>query len=120
MKRDKAESGSLDRALIGRLIEREIPRHRDVRTVQGLADATRVSRSTIYRAIRDEDPKVGAHTFARLEAGLGLPSDALITAGAHDLDGMVEIGCPADLVAWVRKEMAKKQDLGGQDLRKSV
>lgn len=109
MKHNDSAEPVLDRALIGRIIKREIPRRRAVGTVQGLANASGVARSTIYRAIRDEDPKVEVGTFARIEAGLGLPTDALVTAGTHDLEGMVEVGCAAELVEWVRKEIAKSE-----------
>jgi hypothetical protein len=109
-----------DRDLIGRLIDREIPRHREVGTVQGLVRASGVSRSTLYRAIRDEDPKVDRKTFARIEAGLGLETDTLIHAGNHELDQLVEIGCSADLVAWVRKEIIKKRGEDRKSLRQSV
>lgn len=101
-------SGHLDRALIGRIIDRQIPRNRDIRTMQGLADASRVSRSTLYRVIRDGDPTVGSGTLARIEAALGLPPDTLITAGVHDLDGLTQLGgVPTDLIAWIRKDLAK-------------
>lgn len=99
-----------DRDLMWRIIERQIPRQPRIGTLQGLADASGVSRSTIYRA-KAGDPDVGVRTYARLEAALGLPSDTLITAGKHDLAGMVEIGVPGDIVAWVSKELSK---VGGQ------
>jgi transcriptional regulator with XRE-family HTH domain len=95
---------SLDRALIGRIVSREIPRNRRIGTTQGLADASGVSRSTLYR-VRDADPTIGMGTFARIEAALDLPPDTLITAGVHDLAGMVELGVAADLVEWVRREI---------------
>lgn len=119
MKRDTTDSMG-DRILIGRLIDREIPRHREVGTVQGLARTSGVSRSTLYRAIRDEDPKVDRKTFARIEGGLGLPTDTLVHTGNHELSELVNIGCSADLVEWVRKEIIKIGGQGGGDLRKSV
>jgi hypothetical protein len=106
MKHNSDPAAILDRALIGRIVERQIPRNPQIGTMQGLAVASRVSRSTIYR-VTDGDPTVSSSTLARIEAALGLPHDTLITAGAHDLHGLVEIGVPGDVVAWVSKELSK-------------
>ena len=97
-----------DRALIGRIIEREMRRNPDLGTWTALERASRVARSTLYRA-RDGDPRVETQTFQRIEGALGLPYDSLSMAGMHDFDGMLEIGVSPELVSWVRKEFAKPE-----------
>lgn len=119
MEQRNSPKPGLDRELIGSIIEREIPRNPRVRNVQGLAFETRLSRDTIYRAIK-AGPNVEARTFARIEAGLDLPTDTLITAGKHDLQGLVEIGCSPDLIGWIRKEMAKNGGTEGLSGSKAV
>lgn len=98
-----------DRALIGRIIEREMRRNPTLGSWTSLERASRVSRSTLYRA-RDGDPRVETPTFQRIEAALGLPYDTLITAGAHDFDGLLELGVSPDLVTWVRKDVVKSDN----------
>jgi transcriptional regulator with XRE-family HTH domain len=111
----------LDRALIGRIVDRQIPRNRTIGTTQGLADASGVSRSTIYRVIKDADPTVSTRTFARIEAALELPADTLITAGAHDLEGLSDLGgVPSDLIAWIRKDLANSSGEGSHRVRGSA
>jgi hypothetical protein len=95
-----------DRALIGRIIEREMRRNPNLGTWTALERASRVARSTLYRA-RDGDPRVESPTFQRIESALGLPYDALAMAGMHDFDGMLEIGVAPELVSWLRKEIVK-------------
>lgn len=95
-----------DRALIGRIIERQMRRHPDLGSWTALERASRVSRSTLYRA-RDGDPRVETQTFQRIEAALDLPYDTLATAGVHDFDGLLEIGVSPELVTWIRKETVK-------------
>lgn len=95
-----------DRALIGRIIEREMERNPALGTWTALERASQVSRSTLYRA-RDGDPRIEQRTLKRVEGALGLPYDTLATAGAHDFDGLLEIGVSGELVSWIRKECAK-------------
>jgi len=102
----KEQPMTRDRALIGRIIEREMRRNPDLGSWTSLERASRVSRSTLYRA-RDGDERVETQTFQRIEAALGLPYDTLSTAGVHDFDGMLELGASPELVAWVRKEVVK-------------
>ena len=97
-----------DRALIGRIIERQMRRHPELGSWTALERASRVSRSTLYRA-KDGDPRVETPTFERIEAALGLPYETLATAGAHDFDGLLELGVDPDLVGWIRKESAKSE-----------
>ena len=107
MERDKAQK--LDRKLMAHIIRREILRRRDVKTVQGLAAASGVSRSTVNEMLAAVE-RVKPSTFNRVEPALGLPYDALLTAGVHDLAGLVELGVSAELVAWIRNEIAKSSD----------
>jgi len=95
-----------DRALMGRIIEREMRRNPSLGSWTSLERASRVSRSTLYRA-RDGDERVEKQTFQRIEAALGLPYDTLDTAGVHDFDGLLELGVAPDLVSWARKEVVK-------------
>ncbi|GAA2039434.1 hypothetical protein GCM10009740_35240 [Terrabacter terrae] len=97
---------TLDRKIIGAIVERQMRRTRTLGSWPALERASGVSRSTLYR-IRDADPRVEAATFERVGAALGLPYDALITAATHDLDGLVELGVDHELVHWVGKEIAK-------------
>ena len=98
------ENPSLDRTLIGQVVEREMPRHRDVRNISGLATATRLSRSTIYRVLAGDD-RVEQATFRRVEAAFGWPTDTLVSIGVHDMAALAEIGAPLALIASVRKDL---------------
>ena len=104
----RMEEGNMtrDRELIGRIIEREMRRNPALGSWTALERASRVSRSTLYRA-KDGDVRVETPTFQRIEAALGLPYDTLATAGAHDFDGMLELGVAPELVTWARKESVK-------------
>ena len=95
-----------DRALIGRIIEREMRRNPAIGSWPALERASRIARSTLYRA-RDGEDRIELGTLQRIEAALGLPYDALITAGAHDFDGLLELGVSPELVSWARKESVK-------------
>jgi hypothetical protein len=107
MERDKARK--MDRELIARIIKRQILRNREVKTVQGLATASGVSRSTVNDMLAAVE-RVKPSTFNRVEEPLGLPYDALVTAGQHDLAGLVDMGVSAELVAWIRNEITKSSD----------
>lgn len=95
-----------DRPLIGRIVEREMRRRRDLGSWTALDRATGVSRSTLYR-VRDGDPRIETKTLARIEGALGLPYDTLNTAGYHDIDGLIELGVDLDLVQWIKTEVAR-------------
>lgn len=97
-----------DRVLMGRIIEREMERNPALGTWTALERASRVARSTLYRA-RDGDPRIESRTLRRIEGALGLPYDALNTASLHDFDAMLELGVSPELVAWVRKESVKSE-----------
>lgn len=103
---------SLDRPLIAAIVEREMRRTRTLGTWSALERASGVSRSTLYR-IRDGEERVEASTIERVGTALGLPYDALITAGTHDLDGLVELGVSDELVAWVGQQIVKNGTNGG-------
>jgi hypothetical protein len=106
------EEGNMtrDRKLIGRIIEREMRRNPNLGSWTALERASRVSRSTLYRA-KDGDPRVETPTFERIEAALDLPYETLATAGMHDFDGLLELGVAPALVAWIRKDSVKSETI---------
>lgn len=107
---------TFDRALVGRIIERQIPRTESIRNVSGLGHAIRASRDTIYRAQRG-DETISLNTLNRIEHALRLPYETLSTAAAHDVEGLVEIGVSAELVAWIRNEMGKSAGGAANDAK---
>lgn len=107
------ETPTLDRQLIGAVVDREMPRHRDVRNVAGLSTATRLARSTIYRVLQGHE-KTEQATFRRVEAAFGWPTDTLISIGLHDLAALAEIGAPTALIASVRKDLDNIAGEGGR------
>lgn len=95
-----------DRSLIGRIVQREMRRSRNLGSWTALDRASGVSRSTLYR-VRDGDDRIEEKTYARIEAALGLPYDTLHTAGERDIDGLIELGVDTDLVRWIQTEIAR-------------
>lgn len=112
MERKQGPKTHLDRDLMWRIIEMEMPRRRDVKNIQGLVEAAGVSRGTIYR-MRDGDPNVGDNKYRSVEAALGFPPDTLRTAGMHDTAGLADISAPGHLIVWLSKELAKDQGQPG-------
>ena len=99
----------MDRHLIADVIERQTRRDPRLGTWTALERAAHISHTQMHR-IKKGDAQVSVAMFARLEGVLGLPSDTLVTAGVHDVEGLRELGAPADLVAWVA---AKVNDASG-------
>lgn len=110
---------TLDRPLIARFVERQMRRDRALGSWPALENASGVSRSTLHR-LRKHDPRVTVSTFARLEPALGLPDDTLLLIGVHDLDGLTEVGADPGVIAWLRKELAKKPPGSIQNQDKAV
>ena len=96
----------LDLSLIGRVVERETMRSLDLGTWQALVREARLSRSTINRIRIGERVKV--ERYGKIERALGLSADTLISVGLHDVAALVEVGAPADLVTFVRRELEGK------------
>ena len=94
----------LDRALIGKLVEREIVA---TTTWAKFAIKVDVSRSTLYR-VRDADPVVSRGTFARIERGLSLPMGTFDSVGAHDFDVLRSMGLSEELVGWLERQATPK------------
>lgn len=88
-----------DRTLIGRLVEREVESRM---SWAKFATVSGVSRATLYR-VKDADPVVTERILRRIERGLGLPFDSLVTVGAHDFDQLEAMGMDAGLVEWLRR-----------------
>jgi hypothetical protein len=99
---------------MGMVIEHEAHRQPHVGTIAGLVRASGVSRSALYTAI-DGANHVSAATYARIEAGLGLPSDTLNAVGNHDLAELAELGVPTDLIEWVRRQLQRRDPNGARD-----
>lgn len=96
----------MDRQLIAAIVEREMLRNPELGTWTALERRTKVSHASMWR-LTTANPKVHVRTFARVEAGLGLPSDTLVTAGKHDVEGLREIGVPEDLIRWIELQVKR-------------
>lgn len=105
------ESPNMDRHLIADVIERAVRRDPHIGTWSALERAVRVSHSQMHR-VKTGSPNVSAAMFQRIEAVLGLPMDTLHTIGVHDIDGLRELGVPADLVEWVAARVIKSSENG--------
>lgn len=92
---------TLDRDLVGAVIDRQLDRGPLTRVE--FAKAVGVSRPTLYRALAG-DPSVSQRVLRRVEAGLSLPYDTLTYIALHDWESLDEIGVPADLVRWVKRQ----------------
>ena len=99
---------------MGRVIEHEARRRPHIGTIAGLVRESGVSRSALYTAIEGAE-HVTTATYARIEAGLGLPSDTLNAVGNHDLAELAELGAPADLIEWVRRQLQGRDPNGARD-----
>lgn len=105
----KATNMDMDRRLVGDLIRRQIDRDfggnvEAFRLRTGGTLGRPVSRDRIYRAIKG-DETVTIKIWRRVENGLGLPFDALALVAAHDFDQLEDEGAPADVVAWLRRQV---------------
>lgn len=94
-----------DRGLVGITVKREVRRkHGNAST---FARRTGISRKTLERVFAGI-PSVDQGTLDFVEGELGLPRDTLRAIEAHDADALTRIGVEADLIRWIRAEMAKK------------
>lgn len=98
-----------DRKLVGTVVRREINRHSG--SVSAFVAAAELSRKTVERVMTG-DPKVTFGTLERIEGVLGMPRDTLALVGAHDLQGLREIGVEPDLIRWISGELAPGSDRG--------
>lgn len=98
----------LDLKLIGRAVERETLANLDLGTWQALVTRARISRSTLNRVRLGE--RVSAGRYAKIERAFGWPDETITSIGLHDLHALAEIGAPADLVAFVTRELGKGND----------
>lgn len=100
-----------DRRLVGALIRRQIDRDfGSIEEFRRNMPGRSVSRDRVYRAINgDETVTVGM--WRRIENGLRLPYDAFALVAAHDFDQLEDEGAPADVVAWLRRQVRD----GGND-----
>lgn len=89
-----------DRKLVGAVVGHLIDRAHPSRV--GFAKETGVSRPTLYRVLAG-DPNVSLRVLRRVEGGLSLPYDTLSYIALHDWASLREIGVPADLVKWARR-----------------
>jgi hypothetical protein len=96
----------LDRQLIADAVEHELYSHPDFRgNWSALERESRVSHSTMSR-LKRADERVTSSSMRKVEAALGLPFDSLATIGAHDMDGLRELGISARLVQWLEPRFA--------------
>ncbi len=92
----------LDRTLIGSVVEMVMRRTRNLGTWPALERESGVSRAALDR-VRTGQMNVSHATFHRVEAGLGLPVEALQTLGMHDWDAATGIGVPDEVITWARR-----------------
>lgn len=101
----------MDRNLIADVIEHTMRRDPTLGTWSALERASGVSHATMHR-VKNASPKVTVGTFQRIEGALGLPVDTLVTVAAHDIEGLHEIGAPAEVIGWVLAKVSKGSDFG--------
>jgi hypothetical protein len=96
----------LDRQLIAAAVEHELFTHPDFRgNWSALERESRVSHSTMSR-LKRADERVTSASMRKIEAALGLPFDTLATIGAHDLDGLRDLGVSDALLRWLAPKLA--------------
>lgn len=96
----------IDRELIAAAVEHELYMHETFRgNWSALERASQVSHSVMSR-LKRADERVSQASFRKIEAALGLPFDTLATIGAHELDGLRELGAPDQLIRWLAPKMA--------------
>lgn len=100
-----AMNDGLDRVLMAKAVEAQLPRVRDVKNWTKLADAAGVARPTLWR-MRRAPEVTSAATFRALEAPLHLPIGTLTAIGKHNLDELRAIGAPGALVDWVALQIS--------------
>lgn len=98
-----------DRKLVGNVVRKEV--NRRFGSVSAFVVGAELSRKTVER-VMTADPKVTFATFERIEGALDLPRDTLSLVGAHDLDGLKEIGVEPDLVRWIASELRRERPKG--------
>lgn len=106
----------VDRALIARVIEREMSRHPAINAKKArLAHRADIGRSTLDSAL---DPtkwgKTTMPTYNAIGNALGLPPLAMSNIGKHNWANLEDDGIDAGLLAWMRREVAK-QGMGNPD-----
>jgi hypothetical protein len=106
----------MDRNLIADVVERTMRREPTLGTWSALERASNVSHATMHR-VKTASPKVSVGTFQRIEGALDLPSDTLVTVGAHDIEGLRELGAPDDLIQWVTSKVSKESDYGANSAK---
>lgn len=94
----------LDRALIGELVEWYLPRT-DLRgNKHALARRAGYSARTVHRVVSGDESVTAAVLIATSRA-LGLPEDALIMVGRHDIQGLQEDGTQSGVIRWVESQV---------------
>lgn len=96
----------MDRKLIAEIIERTMRRDPRFGTWTRLERAVGISHTQMHR-IQKAGTNVSVAMFARIEGVLGLPGDTLITAGAHDVEGLRELGVPDEIVRFVEAKVSE-------------
>lgn len=90
----------MDRQLIADIIERTMRRDPRFGTWTRLERAVGISHTQMYR-VKSAGTNVSVAMFERIEGALDLPADTLVTAGAHDVEGLRELGVPDEIVRFV-------------------
>lgn len=100
---------SIDRALIARVIEREMSSHPEIRGKKArLAHRADITRTTLDSALNPEKwARTSSSTYRSIEIGLDLPPDALSFVGLHDWQSLEEDGVRRELLAWMVRESSK-------------
>ena len=86
-----------DRALVGKVVKREIERTTTWAAFSKKAD---ISRSTLYR-VRDGEENVSFGTLARIENHLGLPYGSLSVIADRNFDRLAALGLSEEMITWI-------------------
>jgi hypothetical protein len=104
-------NADLDHALIAELVKWYLPRT-DLRgNKHGLARRAGYSARTAQRIVTGDESVSAANLIATSRA-LGLPEDALVLVGRHDVQALQEEGTQTNVIRWVEEQVKSRSRNG--------